>query len=80
MPVFDEESFGCKHMVMTHYDKKIFLTPSEDSVAFGSIKYTTCGTELVRILYDGVRNLKNDNLPQAVIDYYNSKGYEAKFI
>lgn len=80
MPTFDRKGFGCKQMIVTHYDKKIFLKTPKDSIAFGSIKYTVCGTELVRILYDGVRSLKNDNLPQSVIDYYNSKGYEAKFI
>lgn len=80
MPTFDRKGLSFNEAIITHYDKKIHLKSPKDNISIGSIEYTTCGKELVRILYNGVRNLKNDNLLQAVIDYYNSKGYNAEFI
>lgn len=80
MPTFDRKGLSFNEAIITHYDKKVHLKSPKDNISIGSIEYTTCGEELVKILYNGVRNLKNDNLPQAVIDYYNSKGYSAEFI
>lgn len=67
-------------MIARYFDTQIYIKSSFNATEYGFVQFTTAGEELARIIYDGLKERKNDKLPQAVIEYYNSKGYEAKIM
>lgn len=67
-------------MIARYFGTQIQIKLSSNKIEYGSIQYTFAGIELAKIIYGGLKDQINDKLPQAVVDYYNSKGYEAAII
>lgn len=80
MTPFTQVGLAWNEMIIRYFDTKIKVTSPSNTIEFGFIQFTIAGKELSMIIYDGLRDRKNDKLPQAVVEYYNSKGYEAKII
>lgn len=75
---FNSIVFAENIMIARYFDTQIQITSLSNTVEYGSIQFTLAGEELAKIIYDGLKGQKNNKLPQAVVEYYNSKGYEAK--
>lgn len=77
---FTRIAFTADVMVARYFDTQIQITSPSDIIEYGSIQFTVSGEELAKIIYGGLKDQINKDLPQAVVDYYNSKGYNAKIL
>lgn len=77
---FSQVGLAWDEMIARYFDTQIYIKSPTSATEYGFVQFTTTGEELARIIYDGLKTQRNDKLPQAVIEYYNSKGYEAKIM
>lgn len=62
-------------LIMNYYGEKINIVSSNGKISIGVITYTSCGVELVGILYEGMSDKKDPLLISKISEYYKKNGY-----
>lgn len=67
------------NLKIRYYNDKMHIISSIPKINIGVVTYTSCGIELVKILYDGMSDSKDTMLMSKISDFYRECNYIVEF-